>query len=140
MAKEKQKEIKEDSVVYHAFGIDTETLNKAKDIRPILQLGKNMAYNIAHKVMFQEKLPREIDTPNSPYKDKSRVINVVDLDTQLEYSLFVSSRTLAMGISRIWKAHNEDLTDIKVRIIKSRVIFKEFGENDCYNVQEIKDI
>lgn len=123
------------------FGIDKETLEKSKDIKPILDLGA-MKDNSIVRVEFSEKEPREVETPNSKYSKTARVISVKDItegeQNSLEYSLFLSAKTLSLGVAKIWEKHNFDLTGVKAVIKKTKAVFKEFGENTAYNIQEVE--
>ena len=120
------------------FGIDKETLDKSKDIRPILNLGE-LKVNDFVKVEFIENEPKKIETPNSKFGKTSRVILVKTLEDGLECSLFMSSKSLSLGIAKVWESNNKQLKGIKVLIKKSIVDYKEFGANNCYNVQQIEE-
>lgn len=122
------------------FGVDQETIDKSKDIKPVLDLG-SLDLNSVVKVEFTEKEPKEIETPNSKYNKVSKVISVKDIThgENLEYSLFLSAKSLSLGIARIYQKHGNDLTGVKVLIKKTKTIYKDYGENIAYNIQEIPE-
>jgi len=138
MKKENKKEETENTEVFKLFGVKEETVKKAQDIKPVLKLGKDMPYNVPLQIEFMESAPKTVETPNSKFDTSANVITVLDLVTKIEYSMFVSSKTLALGVAKLWTAHNHDLKGVKAQIIKTTAVYKDFGENECYNVQEIK--
>lgn len=133
----KEKE-KEKDTTLELFGVESASVEKSLDIKPIYNLGKSFPYNQALEIEFLEDAPKIVETPNSKFKESSRVISILDLTTNLEYSLFLSSKTLSLGVAKLYKLNNNSLKGIRARIIKTTAKFKDFGENDCYVVQQIK--
>ena len=118
------------------FGIDRATLDKSKDIKPILDLSK-LEENETIVVTFLDKEPHIIETPNSKFSKTARIISVKD-ENNLEYSLFLSAKSLSLGVGKLWESNNNDLTNVRAIIKKTTAIYKEFGENTAYNIQEMK--
>lgn len=127
------------------FGVDYETVQLSKKILPTLNLGK-LKEGSRIKIEFTESCPRMILTPNNPYgAETAKVINVKEIslgDTEeqgaLEYSMFLSSKSLAMGVAVIYDNNNFDLKGCRAVITVSTAEYKNYGENRCYIVQEIK--
>lgn len=134
----KEKEQKEKSEMQELWGLDEETVEKAMEINPVLKLGRDFPYNTPLDIEFTEDKAKEVETPNSDYGDKSTVINVRDLVTNIDYSMFLSSKSLRLGVAKLWVANNKSLIGVKARIVKTQVEYKKFGLNDCYTVQQIK--
>lgn len=118
------------------FGITDDELEKSKNIKPNLDLG-TMEINSQIMVEFLDTEPIEVETPQGKYSKSALVIGVKLLDgTNAEYSLFLSSKTLRLGVAKLYD-ESKNLIGQKVIIKKTRVNFKNFGENDCYNVIKI---
>jgi len=126
------------------FGVDKETLDKSKNILPVLDLGK-MEIGTKVKVEFLEDAPREIKTPNNQYgNETAKVINVKEIslgegedEGAVKYSLFLSSKSLALGVARVYVENKESLLGTKVLITISETVYKTFGLNRCYIVQQL---
>lgn len=124
----------------NVFGIDEETIQKSINIRPILDLGQLQTGDIV-KVEFLEDEPKIIETPNSKFQKTARVIAVKEISivgAELEYSLFLSSKSLALGINRLYVRNGNKLASVKAIIKKDKAVYKDFGENTCYNVQQLQ--
>lgn len=125
------------------FGITKELVDKSKDILPVLDLG-NADIGSKFKIEFIESKPRIIETPNSDFSDTAKVINVKEIslgneefEGAVKYSLFLSSKSLALGVGKLWIEHNKDLEGVKCLISVGETNYKKFGKNRCYTVQEI---
>lgn len=148
----------ESNVNLEVYGITEEDLEKSKDINPTLNLGKfeegamldltildKEPKFVKHKNKFKQsaKDSDEKETPvlnvvlhtvYRPQEDKT-FLNVPMNDEK--YSLWLSSKSLSLGLARIAKETLGNLENIKVRIKISLTDYKEFGTNRCYNVTTI---
>lgn len=125
------------------FGVSSESVEKSKDIVPTFDLNKSLKDGETVRVQFTEDEPRTVDTPNSKYQKSANVIGVkvyndMSDKTGLNYSLFLSSKSLSLGVARLWEKHNRKLKNVFAIIKKTTAVYKEHGENTAYNVQEVE--
>ena len=52
------------------------------------------------------------------------------------YGLWLSSKTLKMGVTRVAQNNNGSLAGVTVRIHKGKADYKNYGENTVYRVSE----
>lgn len=135
------------------FGITDEELEKGADIVPTFSLGKDLPVGSKVIVEILEKEPREIEVKDiygKEEKKKTSVLNVfvkqvsrpngeefLVIPIEEERSIYLTSKTLALGFGRIYKKYNGDFKGVMVKIHKTTAEYKQ-GENICYNVTELK--
>lgn len=136
------------------LGVDKDLVEKAKDILPTLDLGTLEVGEVVYLQVLSEE-PKEVTHKNKFKKNKkdpdeitTKVINVfvekiirADEDkTEVtigdKQALWLSSKSLALGISRVLEENEDKLLGLKLKIEIGKAIYKEFGENRCYNVSE----
>lgn len=136
-----------------AFGLTSETYEKSKDILPTFDLGKLSDGSIVI-LKFLDDLPKEIEVKNKFAKkgDSKTIISrviPVNVDTvfnmtkdgikEIPYnqdcSLWLSSKSLSIGVAKIAENHNDSLKGVKVKISIGMAEYK-LGLNRCYTVSE----
>lgn len=122
------------------FGVSEEELEKTEKIIPSFNYGDYLKNNAFVEFEFSESAPREIEVPDDEEKTgkrKAKVITITFLGT--EYTLWLSAKTVRMGVAQIWKNNNGDLTGVKVRMTCSKAKHEKYGEYTAYGLQEIKE-
>ena len=149
--------------ILKSFNVDSETYDKSKDIKPVFDLGKmevgdkvyieflnDSPKKVSHKNKFRksDSEPETIETPVieiSVYqvirKDNEEEKGYITVPFNKErFSLWLSSSSLRIGLSRLSVAHAGKLKGVKAIISVSEADYKKFGKNRCYNVSEIVDV
>lgn len=140
------------------FGITKDELNQSKDILPTLDMGKKLEDESRLVLTFIEDKPKLVNVRDVMSKDKDARRDVPSIGIFLhevhrpqadgkhliipmneKYNMFLSSKTLRLGIGKIFDSHQENLKDVKVKIHKTKADFKGYGENTCYTVSEIEE-
>ena len=139
---------------YQAFGVNKDDFEKSKDINKTFDLGKykekskiyltildEMPLMVEHHAKFSNKelgiksgdliktgilniLVHKVERPNEPI-----------IDFEQKFSIWLSSKTLSIGLLRIYEKNNT-LKNKNIFITVSKAIYKDFGENTCYDVDE----
>ena len=130
------------------LGFDNETLMKAKSILPTFDLGK---MEVGSKIILQIlDLPKEVETKDK-YKGgmkKTKVLPVLiqkiirgdglEIADNEKYGLWLSSKSLSLGIAKLSESDSaEEIIGKKILIRVGMAEYKGFGENRCYNVNEL---
>jgi hypothetical protein len=128
------------------LGIDSKAVEKMKDMLPTFDLAK---VETGGSVICQAlEVPREVAWTDEDGNEKvSQVLpvmveKVIRLDGMVvpfgdKYGLWLSSKTLAMGIMRMVPSDDvEDLVGKKFQIKVTTARYKQ-GENRCYVVREL---
>lgn len=142
------------SDLFEAFGIDKETFEKSKDILPTLDLGELETGSEVY-IQFLESMPiKEVEHQskfgNKGEKVKTKVLTVsvekilrqtdsekLEIPIGEKQTLWLSSKSLRLGIMRIASENNNNLEGLKVVIKKGLATYKQYGENTCYNVVQL---
>ena len=130
------------------LGLDFEAVKKSENILPSFDLG---ALGVGDKVICQA-----IDAPKmvtfkdrETKKDKSvpvLAVNVVkviradgiEIPYNEKYGLWLSSKTLSMGLNRLVKDDNvEGLLGKRFMIKVGMAEYKNYGEGRCYHVNSL---
>lgn len=137
--------------LFDVYGVSEESFNKSKDILPTLDIGK---LEVGSRVLltFLDDAPKLVSIESKFQKKKvdTPVIRVLvdtifrmekdgrllEIPTGMNYSLWLSSKSLAMGVLKVHQAHGT-LKDIKISISIGMTDYKDFGENRCYTAQEV---
>ncbi len=145
------------------FGIDQKTLDKSGDIFPPFDLsGLEDGAKIFIKFVSQKPkvvehkdiYARDEDGKKIPDAKKNTGVleifvekvarpqddgSFLDVDYNETFSLWLSSKSLSIGIAKISQEHNYNLEGVKAKIHKGKAQYKDFGENTCYSVSEVKE-
>ena len=140
---------KEQDDLFGLYGITEEAYTKSKDILPTFELGK---LNVGSRVVltFLDETPRKMNVANKykkGEKTETSVISVyvdtvfnmgkdgvlIEVPMRMNYSLWLSSKSLALGILKVHKSVGT-LKGQKVTLSIGTAEYKDFGENRCYSV------
>ena len=152
---------------YALFGVDKKAVEKSGEIFPTLELGKLEQEAKVFGVIEQEKpkvvehskkfnlsdKEKEQKAKGEDVKIKTSVLNLfvnkierpqsdgsfLPVEMNETYSLWLSSKSLGLGLGKIAEEHDGNLKGVKIKIHKGKAEYKEFGENTCYSVSEVKE-
>lgn len=107
------------------------------ELLEIEQIAKNVNKDKGIKLGDKIKVPAiKVYVLRIIPKDKEKEIIEYEKTEDNIYTLWLSSKTLAMGIGKISVDNNEIVKGISFKVEKSKAVFKT-GENTCYRVRQI---
>lgn len=121
------------------FGLSQEVADKMKDFLPTYDVTKIQEGDV---VIFQilEKEPREIvagkdEETGEPLK--RHVINVREVKTEMDFTLWLSATSLKMGMLKLYNKKKNNLKDTKMKLsVRTYKHTKYSGDTRAYIVQE----
>jgi hypothetical protein len=140
-----------DADLFGLYGVDRDAFERSKDILPTFDLGKlEVGSRVALK--FLDDSPKIVTTKDKFSKGNMKetpVIRVmidtvfrmgddgklIEIPMNMAHSLWLSSKSLAMGVLRVHQEHGT-LKDKRAIINIGITDYKDFGENRCYSVTQ----
>ena len=130
------------------LGIDTDTMNKSKDIIPTFDLS---SLGVGDKAIMQaiaEPNPVVWEDKREKVKKTSMVLPVVvekvvradgtELPYNEKYGIWLSSKSLAMGIARLTENdYVQELVGKRFIVKVGLATYKNYGEARCYHVNAL---
>lgn len=160
--------VEKNSKINELFGVNEDVLEKSKDIYPSFDIGKLEEESmVSLKIISEEpKLvthPKKFNLTEEEEKAKKKGEDVTEETGVLvveiasvfrpdkktsemlevpynneQYSLWLSSKSLSMGLARIYQENENSLKNMDVKITIGKANYKQFGENTCYRVSKIQ--
>lgn len=121
-----------------AFGVTKEELDATQDINPTLRIAQYFENHSYMDVTFTQAKPEMVKVKDDKGKEEERPVISVDLDG-VEYSLWLSAKTLRLGVGKVANEHGFDLDGVTVRITQTPAHHETYGDYNAYNVQEISE-
>lgn len=136
--------------ILERFGINKEEFEKTKDILPTFDFS-NLAVGESVVLTIDEETPKPVEHENKFKKGENtktfvlpvivHQVNrlgdhnepfVVPMNDE-KMTLWLSSKSLSMNLVKIFEETGK-VKGTTVKIVKSSAIYKNYGENTCYNV------
>lgn len=117
------------------YDLDRSDVRDAKDINPSLQLKDGESF----RGFFVTDTPKRVEYMNKKTGEQEiKRVHIVENSIGARFTLWLSAKTIRMGVASIAKAHGNHIKGVEFVISKRLTTLKPWGEVSLYDVREIK--